>query len=429
MKDLRLAREGKRPSRAKAAENVLREGLRLERVPDPSVVVLFGATGDLAHRKVIPAIYQLWRTNLLPHEFIVLAIGRRPYDDDSFRAEIRAKVPMEQGMWAAPLWFRPADGSGGEIDLVETLGSEADGPGRPRVHQTIHTDYGAGHDVSGHSYPFARLDDPAGTAWGSGVVVAVEINRSVVRSAVGDLTGRTLERSDHEPPEDGHVVAARLHEVLDTLAERWLGHGRPVRAVAVSIANPVDPATGRVVELRESAFPAGVVGTDDIRGVDPSMIVLDNDVNFAALAERNLEAYLARLARRIESESPSRVAALVEVAVEEFVAMKRAVPGFGVVDFGVVAPHGGPAEQHVLDAVLDNNAAVAVRLRSLTCGIVKDGAALRDPLALRVAMECADAVLQLAFRTDPDGDPAMIAEGKRVLRLYLTDPPQPDARG
>ena len=32
-----------------------------------------GATGDLAHRKVIPALYQLWRTNLLPHEFVILA--------------------------------------------------------------------------------------------------------------------------------------------------------------------------------------------------------------------------------------------------------------------------------------------------------------------------------------------------------------------
>ena len=41
MKELRLAREGKRPSRAKPVENVLREGLRLERVPDPSILVLF----------------------------------------------------------------------------------------------------------------------------------------------------------------------------------------------------------------------------------------------------------------------------------------------------------------------------------------------------------------------------------------------------
>ena len=87
-------------------ENVLREGLRLERVPDPSVLVLFGATGDLAHRKVVPALYQLWRTNLLPHEFVVLAIGRRPYDSDTFRDEIRGALekysrvlPLDESAW------------------------------------------------------------------------------------------------------------------------------------------------------------------------------------------------------------------------------------------------------------------------------------------------------------------------------------------
>ena len=108
MKDLRLARQGKRPSRAKPAENVLREGLRLERVPDPSVVVLFGATGDLAHRKVIPAIYQLWRTNLLPHEFVLVAVGRRPYTDETFRAELRASLdehsrilPLDEAAWGS----------------------------------------------------------------------------------------------------------------------------------------------------------------------------------------------------------------------------------------------------------------------------------------------------------------------------------------
>ena len=106
IKELRLAREGKRASRAKPVTNVLREGLRLERVPDPSILVLFGATGDLAHRKVIPALYQLWRTNLLPHEFVLLAIGRRPYDDEAFRAEIRKSLeqfsrvqPLDEDAW------------------------------------------------------------------------------------------------------------------------------------------------------------------------------------------------------------------------------------------------------------------------------------------------------------------------------------------
>ncbi len=106
MRELRESRQGKRASRAKAAENVLRQGLRLEKVPDPSILVLFGATGDLAHRKVIPAMYHLWRTNLLPHEFLVLAVGRRPYDDDAFVAEVRKSLeqfsrvlPIDEEAW------------------------------------------------------------------------------------------------------------------------------------------------------------------------------------------------------------------------------------------------------------------------------------------------------------------------------------------
>src|SRR3954452_179141 len=106
MKDMRVARSGKRPSRAKRTENVLRDGLRLERVPDPSIVVLFGATGDLAHRKVIPALYHLWRTNLLPHEFLLVAIGRRPHTHDTFRAEIHTALekysrvlPLDADAW------------------------------------------------------------------------------------------------------------------------------------------------------------------------------------------------------------------------------------------------------------------------------------------------------------------------------------------
>ena len=108
MKDLREARQGKRAARAKPAENVLRQGLRLEKVPDPSILVLFGATGDLAHRKVIPAMYHLWRTNLLPHEFVLVAIGRRDYDDDAFREELRASLeqysrvlPLDDAAWTS----------------------------------------------------------------------------------------------------------------------------------------------------------------------------------------------------------------------------------------------------------------------------------------------------------------------------------------
>jgi glucose-6-phosphate 1-dehydrogenase len=107
MRELRLASAGRRRRPPRGGANPLREGLRLERMPDPSTFVLFGATGDLSHRKVVPALYQLWRSNLLPHEFCLVAVGRRAYDDASFAAELHASLvkharvqPVDEETWA-----------------------------------------------------------------------------------------------------------------------------------------------------------------------------------------------------------------------------------------------------------------------------------------------------------------------------------------
>ncbi|MFN8195875.1 MAG: glycoside hydrolase family 16 protein [Nocardioidaceae bacterium] len=83
-----------------------------------------------------------------------------------FRIEVRAKVPFQQGMWAAPLWIRPADGSAGEIDLVETYGSERD---RPIIHQTIHGDYAVPGQLTHLQTPFAAVGGSA-TDWHTYVV-------------------------------------------------------------------------------------------------------------------------------------------------------------------------------------------------------------------------------------------------------------------
>jgi glucose-6-phosphate 1-dehydrogenase len=106
MRALREFRQSRKRAAPRVIDNPLREGLRLERVPDPCILALFGATGDLAHRKVIPALFQLWRTNLLPHEFQLLAIARRPYSDKTFRAEVLAALeehariqPIDDGAW------------------------------------------------------------------------------------------------------------------------------------------------------------------------------------------------------------------------------------------------------------------------------------------------------------------------------------------
>ncbi len=61
--------------------------------PDPQVLVLFGATGDLAKRKLFPGLFRLVREELLPEEFRVIGSGRRsPGSDDEFRDHVRDAI-------------------------------------------------------------------------------------------------------------------------------------------------------------------------------------------------------------------------------------------------------------------------------------------------------------------------------------------------
>src|SRR3989441_6562223 len=69
------------------APNPLREGLRIKHGPEPCVMVIFGATGDLTHRKLLPALYDLALEHPLPAGFSVVGFARRPFSDDDFRQQ------------------------------------------------------------------------------------------------------------------------------------------------------------------------------------------------------------------------------------------------------------------------------------------------------------------------------------------------------
>ncbi|MDZ7269656.1 MAG: glucose-6-phosphate dehydrogenase [candidate division KSB1 bacterium] len=71
-----------------ASENPLREGLRLERMPEPNVLVIFGASGDLTKRKLLPALFNLACDNLLPQDFAVVGFARREKTHAAFREEM-----------------------------------------------------------------------------------------------------------------------------------------------------------------------------------------------------------------------------------------------------------------------------------------------------------------------------------------------------
>ncbi|MEA2424799.1 MAG: glucose-6-phosphate 1-dehydrogenase [Thermoleophilaceae bacterium] len=86
-------------------ENPLLEGLRLRRSPEPCVIVIFGASGDLAHRKLLPALYALAYRSLLPDKFAILGVARTEQTSEEWRADIEAALrehardPFEDKAW------------------------------------------------------------------------------------------------------------------------------------------------------------------------------------------------------------------------------------------------------------------------------------------------------------------------------------------
>src|SRR4051794_21654361 len=89
-----------------AESNPLRQALPRARVPEPCAVVLFGSTGDLAHRKLVPALYNLARGGNLPTECAVVGFARRDWSDDDLRADYEKTLAKSGGSDFAEIWPR-----------------------------------------------------------------------------------------------------------------------------------------------------------------------------------------------------------------------------------------------------------------------------------------------------------------------------------
>ncbi|MFF8812529.1 TetR/AcrR family transcriptional regulator [Streptomyces pactum] len=141
-----------------------------------------------------------------------------------------------------------------------------------------------------------------------------------------------------------------------------------------------------------------------------------------ALARRNLDEYVARIEARLAAPGPAPVPGdwrqVMDVVIDEYLAMKRGAPGFGLVEFGMPVPATAPSDQPnhlVADRLYD---LLAGRL-DLTDGPSGGGPTERLRTAVLLAVETADTLLKLAFRVDPAGDPVIVAETKEMLRGYL----------
>jgi glucose-6-phosphate 1-dehydrogenase len=75
-----------------AEHNPLLDGLEIRRRPEPCVLVIFGASGDLTRRKLMPALYSLAYRQLLPEHFAVVGAARSEETDDEFRERMKEAV-------------------------------------------------------------------------------------------------------------------------------------------------------------------------------------------------------------------------------------------------------------------------------------------------------------------------------------------------
>src|SRR5438094_5958517 len=86
--------------------NIVREGLILSRTPDPAVMVIFGASGDLTSRKLMPALYTLALNRSLPSGFSVIGVADTALSEEEFRSNMADAVrrfsrtqPVDRAVW------------------------------------------------------------------------------------------------------------------------------------------------------------------------------------------------------------------------------------------------------------------------------------------------------------------------------------------
>ncbi len=106
---------------------------------EPCVIVIFGASGDLTHRKLIPSLYDLERQGVMPRGTVILGVSRTPLTDDQFREKLAPSVEkfsahFETGRWrqfAQRVHYHPGDAASPEAyaPLARRINDLAQGAG------------------------------------------------------------------------------------------------------------------------------------------------------------------------------------------------------------------------------------------------------------------------------------------------------------
>lgn len=169
--------------------------------------------------------------------------------------------------------------------------AEASGLSKPTVSESVRrlTEAGVLAETGSRTGVRGRVATYYDIAPQAGWVLALELHQGGIHSEAADLQGRTLAVGHAPPGATSAAFAAQLRRHVEGQLELGRDRGE-LRVVSVSVANPVDLTSGRVVDLPTSPFPEGVDPQAVLAGLVTAEVLLDNDVVLAARAERSAGA-------------------------------------------------------------------------------------------------------------------------------------------
>ena len=283
--------------------NPLRQALPRTQVPEPCAIVLFGATGDLAHRKLVPALFRLAQGGNLPSECAIVGFARRDWTDD----DLPRRVPEDpgQGSRAAPISRRSGRSSpAGLVFVPGTFDDPARLPpaqGAARARSTGRTARGGTASITWRCRPSSSRRSSA--TWAGGDLIypwqqASPWSRVVIEKPFGHdlesalalnlevshvLDESQVYRIDHYLGKETvqNILALRFgNTIFEPIWDR-----RYVHSVQVTVAEEVGMAGGRGAYYDTAGTIRDMVQNHMMQLL--SLVAMEPPVDLSAVAVRN----------------------------------------------------------------------------------------------------------------------------------------------